>query len=49
MFRKLKKFFAILTIVVLFPYIITVFANGKSVNSGEEIDKKDALLKEHCI
>lgn len=49
MFRKLKKFFAILTIVVLFPYIITVFANGKSVNNKEETDKKDALLKEHCI
>lgn len=49
MFRKLKKFFAILTIVVLFPYIITVFANGKSVNNNEETDKKDALLKEHCI
>lgn len=49
MFRKLKKFFAILTIVVLFPYIITVFANGKSVNNKEETDKKDVLLKEHCI
>lgn len=49
MLRRLKKFFAILTILVLFPYIITVFANGKSVNSDEEINKKDALLKEHCI
>ena len=49
MFRKLKKFFAVLTILILFPYIITVFANGKSVNSDKETDKKDALLKEHCI
>ena len=49
MFRKIKKFFAVLTILVLFPYIITVFANGKGVNSNEKEDKKDALLKEHCI
>ena len=49
MFRKIKKFFAVLTILVLFPYIITVFANGKGVNNSKEIDKKDALLKEHCI
>lgn len=33
----------------MFPYIVTVFANGKSVNNNEEIDKRDALLKEHCI
>lgn len=49
MFRKLKKFFAVLTIMILFPYIITVFANGKSINTEKETDKKDALLKEHCI
>lgn len=49
MFRKLKKFFAILSIIVLFPYIITVFANGKSIDSNNETDKKDELLKEHCI
>ncbi len=49
MFRKLKKILAILTIMILFPYIVTVFANGKSVNNSKEINKKDALLKEHCI
>ena len=49
MFRKLKKFLAVLTILVLFPYIVTVFANGKNVNGSKETDKKDALLKEHCI
>ena len=49
MFRKLKKFFAVLTIMILFPYIITVFANGKSINTEKETDKKDALLQEHCI
>lgn len=49
MFRKVKKVFAVLTIMVLFPYIITVFANGKSIDSNSETDKKDELLKEHCI
>lgn len=49
MFRKLKKILAVLTILVLFPYIVTVLANGKSVNGNKETDKKDALLKEHCI
>ena len=49
MFRKLKKILAVLTILVLFPYIVTVFANGKNVNSSKGTDKKNALLKEHCI
>ncbi len=49
MFRKLKKFLAVLTILVLFPYIVTVFSNGINVNGSKETDKKDALLKEHCI
>lgn len=49
MFRKFKKILAILTIMILFPYIITVFANGKGINNNQEVDKKDALLKEHCI
>ena len=49
MFRKIKKIFSVIIILVLFPYIITVFTNGKEVNSSKETDKKDALLKEHCI
>ena len=49
MFRKIKKFIAVVIIIVLFPYIITVFTNGNEVNSSTETDKKDALLKEHCI
>ena len=40
MFRKLKKILAVLTILVLFPYIVTVFANGKNVNSSKGTDKK---------
>lgn len=49
MFRKIKKFIAVLTILVLFPYIVTVFSNGINVNGSKETDIKDALLKEHCI
>lgn len=49
MLRKIKKFLAVLTIIVLLPYIITIFINGRNVESNEEIDGKDALLKQHCI
>ena len=49
MFRKIKKFLAILTILILFPYIVTIFVNGKSVDSNDKTDKKNELLKEHCI
>lgn len=49
MFRKIKKIFAVLTIIVLLPYIITIFANGKTVDNSKKEDKRDALLKEHCI
>ena len=49
MLRRLKKCFAVLTIIVLLPYIITVFINGKDVETKEETDTRDALLKEHCI
>lgn len=49
MFRKIKKFLAILSIVVLFPYIITVFANGKVVVNDKKTDKRNELLKTHCI
>lgn len=49
MFRVIKKLFAILIILVLFPYIVTIFVNGGSIDAGKEIDAKDALLKQHCI
>lgn len=42
--RKIKKFFAILLILVLLPYIITVFINGSEVAS-----KDLALLDEYCL
>ena len=49
MFRKIKKLLAIAIILVLFPYIVTIFINGRSINTSETIHKKDALLKQHCI
>jgi len=42
--RKLKKVFAILSIIVLLPYIITVFINGKAVNADAM-----SMLDEYCI
>ena len=47
--KKIKKFLAILSIIVLLPYIITVFANGNSVRTNGEISESDKLLREHCI
>ena len=49
MLQKIKKTLAVLTIIVLLPYIITVFMNGRSVKSSEETDKSEELLKEYCI
>ena len=48
MLQKIKKLLAISTIVVLFPYIFTIFMNGKEAQE-EILDERDALLKQHCI
>ena len=42
MLRKVKSIFAVLTIVILLPYIVTIFINGRKVGKNE-------LLKQHCI
>ena len=49
MLQRIKKAFAILIIIVLLPYIITIFINGKKVESGKETDGLDTLLTDHCI
>ena len=49
MLQRIKKAFAILTIIVLLPYIITIFMNGGNVESTEETDGTNELLKAHCI
>lgn len=49
MWRKIKSFFAITIIIVLLPYIITIFINGKAVEGNQEKSGKDELLKQHCI
>lgn len=49
MLQKIKKAFAILIIIVLLPYIITIFMNGGNVESTEKTDGKKELLKAHCI
>ena len=48
MLQKIKKGAAILTIVLLLPYIITIFINGKKVETSAE-DPRSSLLKKHCI
>lgn len=47
--KKIKKFLAVLSIIVLLPYIITVFANGGSVETSSGVNEFDELLKDHCI
>lgn len=49
MLQRIKKAFAILIIIVLLPYIITIFINGKKVESSKETDGMNALLRDHCI
>ena len=49
MFQKIKKAVAIMLILILLPYIITIFAHGKVVEKAEKESGKDELLKEYCI
>lgn len=49
MLQKIKKVFAMLIIIVLLPYIITIFINGSKVESNKETDERSELLKAHCI
>ena len=49
MLRTIKKLFAIIIIVVLLPYIITVFVNGGEKEQTVKTKKEDKLLKQYCI
>lgn len=49
MLQRIKKAFAILIIIVLLPYIITIFMNGGNAQSTEKSDGANELLKAHCI
>ena len=44
MLQKLKKIGAILIIIILLPYIITIFINGENIESVE-----NSALDEYCI
>ena len=58
--RKIKKICAVFVIIVLLPYIITIFMNGKSIEANQdgkngyikvktESGTKEVPLKEYCI
>jgi len=49
MLQKIKKTVAVLLIIVLLPYIITIFMNGGNVETDKDTTGPEALLKEHCI
>lgn len=49
MLKKLKKVVAVLIIVILLPYIVTIFINGRKVDNNKEIDARSELLKQYCI
>ena len=49
MLRRIKKYIAVLVILVLLPYIVTIFINGKQVEQKQDKDGKKELLKQHCI
>ena len=49
-FQKVKKACSLVLIIVLLPYIVTIFMNGTTVQTAvNEVDGADALLKEYCI
>ena len=58
--RKIKKICAVFVIIVLLPYIITIFMNGKSIEANQDgkngyikvktkSGTKEVPLKEYCI
>ena len=58
--RKIKKICAVFVIIVLLPYIVTIFMNGKSMETNQnakngyikvetEAGTKEILLEEYCI
>lgn len=49
MWNRIKKIISMIIIIVLLPYIITVFANGKALQTSGEISKKDKILQDYCI
>lgn len=49
MWNRLKKTAAVLIIIILLPYIITIFINGGSMKTDEETSKFQLLLKDYCI
>ena len=50
MLQKIKKAMAVLIILVLLPYLITVFINGGTVRTAEgEKDERNELLKEYGL
>ena len=44
MLQKIKKIGAVVTIIVLLPYVVTIFINGRNINISES-----TLLDEYCI
>ena len=49
-FQKVKRIFSIVLIIVLLPYIVTIFMNGGAVETGvNKASGADALLEEYCI
>jgi len=49
MLQRIKKVVAIIIIIVLLPYIITIFINGSGVEQNIKTDERDKRLKDYCI
>lgn len=49
MLQRIKKGAAVLIIILLLPYIITIFINGKKIETSTPEDERSLLLKKHCI
>lgn len=49
MLQRIKRICAILIIIVLLPYIITIFINGKGQEVQNKSSAEEEALKAHCI
>ena len=49
MLHRFKKIVSIIIIIVLLPYIITLFINGGQIEKKTKVDEKSEHLEDYCI
>ena len=48
MLQKIKKALAVITIIVLLPYITTIFIHGNGAKGSQNKESENEFLTEYC-